>query len=1250
MHFRLITILWVFLICSVAFSLSERSRVDLGYSYLMNNQPDSAFAIFQSLLPQDQTSERIITGYLLSCKMLKHEEEAMEALIRLSRATKSFYPYLLALQITDPFFQNMASEKFGKKLEKPVTDLLHSPLDSMQQGNALLNEWLLRYYQRTNDYKNALAISQKSPSVFPWMIIGPFENISGSGMDKVFPPEQQFSPDSIYPGKNRIPASWEITREKRLDQWLDFTNYFSFQDAVYYANLFAYSPDSSQILLRLGFSGALALFLNDVPLFSSPTIRNTGMDAVIIQTRLEKGWNRLLVKLGQQGNSPCNFSLRITDLKGNPKPGLVFSLAPKNYPSGKKSPHHLVENRIIRFFTQKIRQYPDHPENYLFLIHFLLQNDDLPEAKRWIAHLRQWYPHSTYLYELQMEYHLRNNEPLLASQIADSIMQYAPESFPALSFQIRNALDSRNLQQAWNLLEKLVRLYGKTREFYQWYAEFLLQINQPDECIALLNEGLRQFPHDWNLVSLRSSLAFEKENHTRKAILLVDRFRKKTAGKEASEQLIQYYLKMGMPEPAIQVLQDMSKWNPADPSIPLRIAQIYFHTGDVTTALKTITKAAELCPNSSIIFEWMGDMYSYRRENENAIDALRKAIRYAPTNYTARDKLFALSGDSPLQSVPNLSFSADKMISQTQFGSSSAVILLHQHEIRIIFPEGASETVVEEWYQIRQSAGSSYFQPYQIKTVSTEDILIDYSEVIKPDGKILQGEAAHHQIFFPPVKEGDLIHIRYKKRDYYFGSLFGQFWGEFFFDREIPVLHARFSLLVPQNHSFSFISIPDSLQPDVQSLKEYKLYQWEMDSLPPIVPEPGQIPLPDIQKKVLYSSIPDWNFIARWYLDLSHSSFSLSPEMAEELSRLFPDASLYPRKEFIRRLFRFLATRFRYTDLPLGKSALIPQKASVTFRTGEGDCKDLSTLFVAICRFFHIPAYLTLVKTRNHGSHPLSIPDVRFNHVIVAVKDSSDTLFLDPTAFAFPPGILPPSLHHALALIVHSSSIKPVFLPEPDYSGHEYLWFDSIQIHQDFSAEAKFERSATGIYAARLRSSYGSLSSPEIKKKLTQYFSEKYGLCTVLDFRFDNLHDFSDTVKSVVLMKFPQRMYTTGQTVVFPFIWGNAFLYPEELFEPQERTYPFYFVPFPGTEREEVVISFPENLVPLELPANVSISNDFFDYTVSFSQGKNGIRARRIARYKKSIILPEQYSAFRKEFGVLLENERFMLIFKKMAR
>src|SRR5690606_19666665 len=116
------------------------------------------------------------------------------------------------------------------------------------------------------------------------------------------------------------------------------------------------------------------------------------------------------------------------------------------------------------------------------------------------------------------------------------------------------------------------------------------------------------------------------------------------------------------------------------------------------------------------------------------------------------------------------------------------------------------------------------------------------------------------------------------------------------------------------------------------------------------------------------------------------------------------------------------------------QSAYVPQKVSVTINTRLGDCKDLSSLFVALAEMAGLKANLVLVDTRDNGTQEMLLPSVEFNHCIVLLKADGRDIYLELTDNNLPFGSMPDNLPGASSLIIPrpgDSNMASVLKPLP---------------------------------------------------------------------------------------------------------------------------------------------------------------------------------------------------------------------------
>lgn len=91
----------------------------------------------------------------------------------------------------------------------------------------------------------------------------------------------------------------------------------------------------------------------------------------------------------------------------------------------------------------------------------------------------------------------------------------------------------------------------------------------------------------------------------------------------------------------------------------------------------------------------------------------------------------------------------------------------------------------------------------------------------------------------------------------------------------------------------------------------------------------------------------------------------------------------------------------------------------------------------------------------------------------------------------------------------------------------------------------------------------------------------------------------------------------------------------------------FYFKRNQVKRCEKVTIHLPENLIPIELPETVEYSSPFGTYKVTYSFKPGLLEAERTYKYKKSLIMPAEYQAFKTFYSNMVKNDTRQLVFKK---
>ena len=103
---------------------------------------------------------------------------------------------------------------------------------------------------------------------------------------------------------------------------------FAGEKTICYAFVRIHSPRQESAVLRLGSDDGIAAMLNGREVWRNESRRSVTPDEDAAEITLEKGWNRLLLKISNAGGG-SGFIVRFTDRRGRPLPDLHYSIEPE---------------------------------------------------------------------------------------------------------------------------------------------------------------------------------------------------------------------------------------------------------------------------------------------------------------------------------------------------------------------------------------------------------------------------------------------------------------------------------------------------------------------------------------------------------------------------------------------------------------------------------------------------------------------------------------------------------------------------------------------------------------------------------------------------------------------------------------------------------------------------------------------------------------------------------------------------------
>ena len=411
--------------------------------------------------------------------------------------------------------------------------------------------------------------------------------------------------------------------------------------------------------------------------------------------------------------------------------------------------------------------------------------------------------------------------------------------------------------------------------------------------------------------------------------------------------------------------------------------------------------------------------------------------------------------------------------------------------------------------------------------------------------------------------------------------------------------------------------------------------------------------LVDIGKVLHISSFPDWDYISEWYTDLASTKSKTSPEVKETLAKILTGNENASELEKARLIYNYIVKEIRYSSVSFRQSGLIPQKAADVITTKIGDCKDVSTLFVALCKEAGLNAQLVLVNTRDNGLQDLALPSIEFNHCIAKLNVGADEYYIELTSDNMPFSTINESLKNAFTLDVTGNTtltVEPKYL-SPKTSVKNTVWRTSDIKFDGMKMIVAKKSYKTGAFAASMRNSFRHKGEEEQFKEMTESISSDYQSMKMKELKFDaNLDNSSDTVSYYYAYDVNNAMTSIGDLFILKIPFSDG-LEPFEFLSNEKRVYDIEFWKILSSENTKEVMTFeiPKGKKLAELPKNISYKTNFAEYNLTFTKTATSITITREFKVLADMIGAKQYEEAKKFFENVVTADKQQIGFKNVT-
>jgi hypothetical protein len=419
-----------------------------------------------------------------------------------------------------------------------------------------------------------------------------------------------------------------------------------------------------------------------------------------------------------------------------------------------------------------------------------------------------------------------------------------------------------------------------------------------------------------------------------------------------------------------------------------------------------------------------------------------------------------------------------------------------------------------------------------------------------------------------------------------------------------------------------------------------------MSNIQAVKYEASMPPLDEIGMMLYFSTIDSWDYISKWYQNITNSKTVVNYEIKEKVAELLKGKENLSEKDKVKLIYEYITKNITYSSVPFRQSAFIPQKARDVLTTKIGDCKDMATLFIAMLKAINVKADYVLVNTRNEGANTNALPGIYFNHVIARVNIEGKPMLFDLTARNYPFGTMPEGDIDSFSLVVKQDESKPFHIEKNDFGKRNISRTTNVSVNDNNSVELNVTTKRTGSATAFVRSMYGNIDEKEQVNKLTENLADNFNNYKVLSFKSDNLDTLTTELTYSYSILLNQYIGIVGNYKLLKIPWEDAETSNTPLSYDQ-RKYSYLRITSNDEVDETMNIKLPAGYVPVELPQNAKIDCKIASYSIEYKYSNGIITAKRTEKNILDVITPEDYKEYKDYINKTIEKDLTQILLKK---
>ncbi|RKS02492.1 transglutaminase domain-containing protein [Flavobacterium sp. 102] len=1141
-------------------------------------------------------------------------------------------------------------------------DYTYKKIDALIASEIFKDDPVVIYYKATADrnIKNLEGYNKyikQLNSIMNWQLCGVFENLNDSGIDIEYEPEVYPINDKLFDANSNGKIGWYNPKIIQNEGYHTFSNEDEYGNGIMYSQVFVENPIEQEVVLNFGMSSSLKIFINDTEVYVNTLNKLSDLNAFKLKVKLPKGMNRILVKSSIAGGNNY-FILSLTDAKNKKIDSLVYHNTYKEYTKSTLQSlqvEELTPDYEI-FLAQKIKENPSNVFYKFMLYDAYIHNKKLELAHDLIDELNTMYPNSSIVKTRISQYYSYKDDTAKVNEIVKNLELQDPEYYYTIATK---AIDSEWLKSASIAeLEKMRDNAKKlTSPVFGYLFDFLINARNSNVQAMMKNaEEIMSISHNSEFyVTTFAPLYDSLEKNKEKTIKMLEDLVNKKDNFKAMAALIRYYREANRKEDIKRLFIERKNCYPYFTGVASDYINILIEEKKYAEALVEIDNSLALYPYSFYLMERKGMVYNYMSNLKEAEKYMRQSLEYNPENSNLRKQLYDITKtpDEIEEIDVKDKYKIIKERRNSKLKSDYGVVTLLDEYIVNILPEGGRKSKVVLIYEITAENGIEEMKEYHLNTYG---ITLQKSEIVNTDGTVVPAEEGSETLVFPNLKVGDVIYIEYES----FSNSTGRFYKDFnldcYFNSTYPSVEAVFAIINPENIQYSSKLNNGNITPVVKKINNKICHIWKRNNIPamPLL-EPFSKNFTDLTNTINISSIKSWKEISNWYADLVKKTLTLDKITKTTFDGIFPNGVNGMSQEAIaKKIYAYIEDNIKYSSQDFRQSGYVPQKPSKTITTKLGDCKDVSTLFVALSQLAGLKSNLVLVSTNENSAHMMSLPSKDFNHCIVKTIIDGKEVFLELTDKFLPFKALPMSLYKANALVISfdKTENEKASIIEIPFDNAIVNGLSSTSIVHVTDTDISYV--STHIVKGANKSYYNELFSNSTtedvrKKDLEEQFSSKIKkgikLQSVKVIKNDT---FEDAIEFETQLKLSEKIKSVGNLKItdIPFVER---VYTRDIIAQEARNYDIKYISYENNidYNSTIFLNVPEGKKFTEIPESKAYNYKDHNYSINFELVKpNSLKIVRTVKTPWDDINVADYPEYKKYLEEVLATEEQVVGFK----